>query len=139
MFLVLVISCLIGLSTPMQVVLVGGSCKIPRLQQLLREAFPCSTLHLSVPPDEVITKGCALQAGLMAAMPGKRVEEGGRLSRVVSCTREDLWLNVGSSPSLPPSPPPPPPSPSFSVQTVKLFSCCPNTHPSPASDPPNLQ
>ncbi|XP_077450124.1 heat shock 70 kDa protein 14 [Stigmatopora argus] len=48
-----------------QVVLCGGSARIPRLQQMIRDVFPNVELLSSAPPDEVIAVGAALQAGLL--------------------------------------------------------------------------
>ncbi|XP_061817226.1 heat shock 70 kDa protein 14 [Nerophis lumbriciformis] len=47
------------------VVLCGGSARIPRLQQMMRDMFPDVELLSSAPPDEVIAVGAALQAGLL--------------------------------------------------------------------------
>ncbi|XP_061618754.1 heat shock 70 kDa protein 14 [Phyllopteryx taeniolatus] len=49
-----------------KVILCGGSARIPRLQQMLRDMFPDVELLSSAPPDEVIAVGAALQAGLLA-------------------------------------------------------------------------
>lgn len=46
-------------------VLCGGSARIPRLQQMIREMFPDVDLLSSAPPDEVIAVGAAMQAGLL--------------------------------------------------------------------------
>ncbi|MGE3841250.1 MAG: molecular chaperone DnaK [Vicinamibacterales bacterium] len=56
-----------GLSTSKidEVVLVGGSTRIPRVQQLVREFFGKEP-HKGVNPDEVVAVGAALQAGVMA-------------------------------------------------------------------------
>ncbi|KAK7879593.1 hypothetical protein WMY93_033696 [Mugilogobius chulae] len=48
-----------------QVVLCGGSARIPRLQQMIQELFPEVGLLSSSPPDEVIAVGAALQAALL--------------------------------------------------------------------------
>ncbi|XP_019747372.1 heat shock 70 kDa protein 14 [Hippocampus comes] len=48
-----------------KVVLCGGSARIPRLQQMIRDMFPDVELLSSAPPDEVIAVGAALQAGLL--------------------------------------------------------------------------
>lgn len=48
-----------------QVVLCGGSARIPRLQQMIQELFPEVPLLSSSPPDEVIAVGAALQAMLL--------------------------------------------------------------------------
>ncbi|CAL8323159.1 unnamed protein product [Lota lota] len=62
----------VGLSTRdiNQVVLCGGSARIPRLQQLIREMFPDVEQLCSTPPDEVIAMGAALEAGLLAGKDG---------------------------------------------------------------------
>jgi molecular chaperone DnaK len=48
-----------------EVVLVGGSTRIPRVQQLVREAFGKEP-HRGVNPDEVVAIGAAVQAGVLA-------------------------------------------------------------------------
>lgn len=48
-----------------QVVLCGGSARIPRLQAMIQELFPEVALLSSSPPDEVIAVGAALQAVLL--------------------------------------------------------------------------
>ncbi|TNN72881.1 Heat shock protein 14 [Liparis tanakae] len=66
-----------GLSTKdiNQVVLCGGSGRIPRLQQLIREAVPDVELLSSAPPDEVIAMGAALEAGLLVGRDNLAPEE----------------------------------------------------------------
>jgi len=48
-----------------EVVLVGGSTRIPRVQQLVRELFAREP-HKGVNPDEVVAVGAAVQAGVLA-------------------------------------------------------------------------
>ncbi len=48
-----------------EVVLVGGSTRIPRVQQLVREYFGKEP-HKGVNPDEVVAVGAAIQAGVLA-------------------------------------------------------------------------
>jgi len=48
-----------------EVVLVGGSTRIPRVQQIVREAFGREP-HKGVNPDEVVAIGAAIQAGVLA-------------------------------------------------------------------------
>jgi molecular chaperone DnaK len=48
-----------------EVVLVGGSTRIPRVQQLVREFFGKEP-HRGVNPDEVVAVGAAIQAGVLA-------------------------------------------------------------------------
>uniref|UniRef100_A0A8C8DKJ6 Heat shock protein 14 n=1 Tax=Oryzias sinensis TaxID=183150 RepID=A0A8C8DKJ6_9TELE len=66
-----------GLSTSdiNKVALCGGSARIPRLQQLIREMFPDVELLNSAPPDEVIAVGAALEAGLLVGREGLAPEE----------------------------------------------------------------
>lgn len=77
-----------------QVVLCGGSARIPRLQQMIREMFPDVELLTSAPPDEVIAVGAALEAGLLVGREGLRPEEE-LVSADVSAT--DILLKVTSS------------------------------------------
>uniref|UniRef100_A0AAQ5YBY5 Heat shock 70 kDa protein 14 n=1 Tax=Amphiprion ocellaris TaxID=80972 RepID=A0AAQ5YBY5_AMPOC len=58
-----------------KVVLCGGSARIPRLQQMMREMFPDVDLLSSAPPDEVIAVGAALEAGLLVGSDGFVLEE----------------------------------------------------------------
>jgi molecular chaperone DnaK len=48
-----------------EVVLVGGSTRIPRVQQLVREVFGKEP-HKGVNPDEVVAVGAAVQAGVLS-------------------------------------------------------------------------
>jgi molecular chaperone DnaK len=48
-----------------EVVLVGGSIRMPRVQQLVREFFGKEP-HRGVNPDEVVAIGAAIQAGVLA-------------------------------------------------------------------------
>jgi molecular chaperone DnaK len=48
-----------------EVVLVGGSIRIPRVQQLVKEFFGKEP-HRGVNPDEVVAIGAAIQAGVLA-------------------------------------------------------------------------
>ncbi|NP_001092168.1 heat shock 70 kDa protein 14-A [Xenopus laevis] len=48
-----------------QVVLCGGSARIPKLQLLIKDLFPEVEMLSSIPPDEVIPVGAAIQAGIL--------------------------------------------------------------------------
>ncbi|KAG7177047.1 Heat shock 70 kDa protein 14-like [Homarus americanus] len=48
-----------------KVILTGGSAKIPRLQQLVGDAFPQAEFLCSVPPDEVLAAGASTEAALL--------------------------------------------------------------------------
>ncbi len=49
-----------------EVVLVGGSTRIPKVQQLLSEYFNGKTLNKSINPDEAIAYGAAVQAAILS-------------------------------------------------------------------------
>lgn len=49
-----------------EVVLVGGSTRIPRLQELLCEFFEGKELSRSINPDEAVAAGAAIQAAVLA-------------------------------------------------------------------------
>ncbi|KAK7340887.1 hypothetical protein VNO77_21604 [Canavalia gladiata] len=48
------------------VVLVGGSSRIPKVQQLLQKFFNGKDLHKSINPDEAVAYGAAVQAALLS-------------------------------------------------------------------------
>ncbi|XP_042224197.1 heat shock 70 kDa protein 14-like [Homarus americanus] len=52
-----------------KVILTGGSAKIPRLQQLVGDAFPQAEFLCSVPPDEVLAAGASTEAALLVGQP----------------------------------------------------------------------
>ena len=49
-----------------EVVMVGGSIRIPKVQQLAKEIFKTETLDRSINPDEVVAIGAAIQGGVLA-------------------------------------------------------------------------
>jgi molecular chaperone DnaK len=48
-----------------EVVLVGGSTRIPRVQQIVKDLFHGKEPHKGVNPDEVVAVGAAVQAGVL--------------------------------------------------------------------------
>ncbi|MCI44533.1 heat-shock protein, partial [Trifolium medium] len=48
------------------VVLVGGSSRIPKVQQLLQDFFEGKELCKSINPDEAVAYGAAVQAALLS-------------------------------------------------------------------------
>jgi molecular chaperone DnaK len=48
-----------------EVVLVGGSTRIPRVQQVVKDMFNGKEPHKGVNPDEVVAVGAAVQAGVL--------------------------------------------------------------------------
>jgi heat shock 70kDa protein 1/2/6/8 len=57
------------------VVLVGGSTRIPRVQQLLQDFFNGKELFKSINPDEAVTYGGAVQAAILTGEGNERVQE----------------------------------------------------------------
>ncbi|KAK2747438.1 heat shock protein ssb1 [Colletotrichum kahawae] len=49
-----------------EIVLVGGSTRIPRIQKLLSEFFDGKKLEKSINPDEAVAYGAAVQAGILS-------------------------------------------------------------------------
>ncbi len=49
-----------------EVVLVGGSTRIPRVQQIVKDLFLGKDPHKGVNPDEVVAVGAAVQAGVLS-------------------------------------------------------------------------
>lgn len=55
-----------------EVVLVGGSTRIPKIQKLLSDLFDGKKLEKSINPDEAVAHGAAVQAGILS---GKATSE----------------------------------------------------------------
>ena len=49
-----------------EIVLVGGSTRIPRIQKLLSDFFNGKKLEKSINPDEAVAYGSAVQAGILS-------------------------------------------------------------------------
>jgi molecular chaperone DnaK len=49
-----------------EVVLVGGSTRVPKVQQLVKDLFDGKEPHKGVNPDEVVAVGAAIQGGVLA-------------------------------------------------------------------------
>jgi endoplasmic reticulum chaperone BiP len=48
-----------------EIVLVGGSTRIPKVQQLLSDFFGGKELHKGINPDEAVAYGAAVQGGVL--------------------------------------------------------------------------
>ena len=48
-----------------EVVLVGGSTRIPKVQQMLSDFFNGKQLNRSINPDEAVAYGAAVQAAIL--------------------------------------------------------------------------
>jgi L1 cell adhesion molecule like protein len=70
------------------VVLVGGSTRIPKVQNMLREFFGGKELCRSINPDEVVTYGAAIHASILSGQT-----DDGRLVDVL--LREIMPLSLG--------------------------------------------
>ncbi|XP_030020254.2 LOW QUALITY PROTEIN: heat shock protein 68 [Manduca sexta] len=57
------------------VVLVGGSIRIPKIQRLLQEFFGGKTLNLSINPDEAVAYGAAVQAAILTGSKDERIQD----------------------------------------------------------------
>lgn len=51
---------------PQQIVLVGGSTRIPKVQQLLQELFGGKSPRMGINPDEAVAYGAAIQGGILS-------------------------------------------------------------------------
>ncbi|XP_030637065.1 heat shock 70 kDa protein 14 isoform X2 [Chanos chanos] len=72
-----------------KVVLSGGSARIPKLQQMIRDLFPDVELLNSIPPDEVIPVGAALEAGILVGRETLALDED---SITVECCANDILV-----------------------------------------------
>jgi len=57
------------------VVLVGGSTRIPKIQQLIKDFFNGKDPNRSINPDEAVAYGAAVQAGILSGEGGANVQD----------------------------------------------------------------
>jgi len=57
------------------IVLVGGSTRIPKVQALLQEFFGGKELNKSINPDEAVAYGAAVQGAILSGEGGKHTED----------------------------------------------------------------
>lgn len=69
----------------------GGSARIPKLQQLIKDIFPNVELLSSIPPDEVIPIGAAIEAGILLGKENPSLEEE---ALFIECSAKDILLKV---------------------------------------------
>lgn len=62
-------------STIHDVVLVGGSTRIPKVQQLLQDFFNGKELCKSINPDEAVAYGAAVQAAILSGEGNEKVQD----------------------------------------------------------------
>lgn len=70
------------------IVLVGGSTRIPKVQQLLSEFFNGKQLSKSINPDEAVAYGAAVQAAIMTGADSETLNE------MVVCDVNPLSLGI---------------------------------------------
>jgi len=58
-----------------EIVLVGGSTRIPKVQKLLSEYFGGKELCRSINPDEAVAYGAAVQAAILSGTQDKKLDE----------------------------------------------------------------
>ncbi len=68
-----------------EIVLVGGSTRIPKVQQLIKDYFNGKEPNKGVNPDEAVAYGAAVQGGILSG-------EGGDEVSPVPCSSPDLAL-----------------------------------------------
>ncbi|XP_060522749.1 heat shock protein 68-like isoform X1 [Cylas formicarius] len=57
------------------VVLVGGSTRIPKIQSLLQNYFNGKSLNLSINPDEAVAYGAAVQAAILSGDSSSKIQD----------------------------------------------------------------
>lgn len=57
------------------VVLVGGSIRIPKIQSLLQNFFNGKSLNLSINPDEAVAYGAAVQAAILSGDTSSKIQD----------------------------------------------------------------
>ncbi|XP_026432307.1 heat shock cognate 70 kDa protein-like [Papaver somniferum] len=58
-----------------EIVLVGGSSRIPKVQSMLREFFSGKELCKSINPDEAVAYGAAVQAAILSGQGNEKVQD----------------------------------------------------------------
>ncbi|XP_023916070.1 heat shock cognate 70 kDa protein 2-like [Quercus suber] len=57
------------------IVLTGGSSRIPKVQQLLQDFFDGKELSKSINPDEAVAYGAAVQAAILTGMGNEKIQD----------------------------------------------------------------
>jgi len=58
-----------------EIVLVGGSTRIPKIQKMLKEFFHGKDLNLSINPDEAVAYGAAVQAAILSGVQDQSIKD----------------------------------------------------------------
>jgi L1 cell adhesion molecule like protein len=73
-----------------EVVLVGGSTRVLRVQQLLQDFFNGKELCTSINPDEAVAYGAAVQAAILSGEGNEKVQD----LHVLDVTPLSLWIKT---------------------------------------------
>merc|ERR1712227_1115542 len=65
----------IGKGQVHEIVLVGGSTRIPKIQQMLADFFNGKGLNKSINPDEAVAYGAAVQAAILTGQGNEKTSE----------------------------------------------------------------
>jgi len=65
----------LGKSQINEIVLVGGSTRIPKVQKILKEYFQGKELNLSINPDEAVAYGAAVQAAILSNVRDSTIQD----------------------------------------------------------------
>lgn len=65
----------IGKSQVHEIVLVGGSTRIPKIQQMLSDFFNGKALNKSINPDEAVAHGAAVQAAILTGQGNEKTDK----------------------------------------------------------------
>jgi L1 cell adhesion molecule like protein len=58
-----------------EVVLIGGSTRIPKVQKLLKDFFNGKELNKSINPDEAVAYGAAIQAAILTGDKSEEIKD----------------------------------------------------------------
>lgn len=58
-----------------EIVLVGGSIRIPKIQKLLQDYFNGKELNKSINPDEAVAYGAAVQAAILTGVKDEELDK----------------------------------------------------------------
>ena len=74
-----------------EIVLIGGSTRIPKIQKLLTEYFGGKRLNKSINADEAVAYGAAVQAAILAGNRSEEIED----LVLIDVTLLSLGIEVG--------------------------------------------